>query len=321
MESQAFSHLLAQLSQLSIKQRSLVQRALHEPEQRGVLDEALPDLRECPHCGAEVAQLAAWGWSRGLRRYRCRECHRTCNALTATPLAHLRKADCWSAYAQALIDGLSVRRAARRCGISKNTAFLWRHRFLQAVASHRDTRETGIVEADETFFLESFKGQRRLPRPARKRGGRGATRGNGKDQIPVMVVRDREGHTADFKLARLNASHVQDALLPLIDRESVLCTDGGAVYAAFARKFGITHQIVHPKPGKRVRDGAFHIQNVNAYHSRLKNWIARFHGVATKYLANYLGWRRMLERYQQAIQPAYCLHEAVGRPMQQLIGT
>ena len=36
MESQAFSHWLAQLSQLSIKQRSLVQRALHEPVPRGV---------------------------------------------------------------------------------------------------------------------------------------------------------------------------------------------------------------------------------------------------------------------------------------------
>jgi hypothetical protein len=101
----------------------------------------------------------------------------------------------------------------------------------------------------------------------------------------------------------------------------VLCTDGAAAYAAFARKFSIIHQIVHPKPGKRVRDGAFHIQNVNAYHSRLKNRIARFHGVTTKYLANYLGWRRMFERYQQAIQSAYSLHEAVGRPMQQLIGT
>ena len=237
MESQAFSHWLAQLSQLSIKQRSLVQRALHEPVPRGVLEGALPDLRACPRCGADAAQLAAWGWSRGLRRYRCRACHRTCNALTATPLAHLRKADCWSAYAEALINGLSVRQAARYCGICKNTAFLWRHRFLEAVAGHRDVRENGIVEADETFFLESFKGQRRLPRPARRRGG------------------------------------------------------------------------------------AFHIQNVNAYHSRLKNWMARFHGVATKYLVNYLGWRRMLERYKHIIRPAHCLQEAVGRPLQQLIGT
>lgn len=28
---------------------------------------------------------------------------------------------------------------------------------------------------------------------------------------------------------------------------------------------------------------------VNACHSRLKNWMARFHGVATKYLVNYRG--------------------------------
>jgi hypothetical protein len=37
--------------------------------------------------------------------------------------------------------------------------------------------------------------------------------------------------------------------------------------------------------------GAVHIQNVNAYHSRFKNWLHHFNGVATKYLENYLGWR------------------------------
>jgi hypothetical protein len=53
---------------------------------------------------------------------------------------------------------------------------------------------------------------------------------------------------------------------------------------------------VYARPGLRDRKAAFHIQNVNAYHSRLKVWIVRFHGIATKYLVNYLGWRRMLER-------------------------
>jgi hypothetical protein len=37
------------------------------------------------------------------------------------------------------------------------------------MASHQAAREGGIVEVDETFFLESFKGQRGLPRPARHR--------------------------------------------------------------------------------------------------------------------------------------------------------
>ncbi|MDP3815185.1 MAG: IS1595 family transposase, partial [Pseudomonas sp.] len=73
--------------------------------------------------------------------------------------------------------------------------------------------------------------------------------------------------------------------------------------------------------GQRVLQGAFHIQNVNAYHSRLKNWMTRFHGVATRYLPNYLGWRRMLESYQQRIHPDYCIQEAMGRTMQHIIGT
>lgn len=62
-------------------------------------------------------------------------------------------------YAEfALIDGLTVHQAAICCWISKNTAFLWRHRFLRAMAQHQETREDGLVEVDETFFLESFKG-------------------------------------------------------------------------------------------------------------------------------------------------------------------
>ncbi|MDM5095592.1 IS1595 family transposase, partial [Aeromonas rivipollensis] len=125
------------------------------------------------------------------RRYRCKQCLRTSSVLTKTPLARLRKAQCWEDYAQALIDGLTVRQAAVRCGVCKNTAFLWRHRFLKAMASHQAVREEGIVEVDETFFLESFKGQRGLPRPARHRGGKGRTRGTGSDYIPVMVVQDR----------------------------------------------------------------------------------------------------------------------------------
>lgn len=320
MDTQAFHHWLAQLSQLSTQQKSTLDQALQNPPATEVLD-CLPALQGCPHCQTSAKQLAPWGWSRGLRRYRCRSCRRTCTALSTTGLARLHYPARWKDYAQALIDGLSVRKAAKACGISKNTAFLWRHRFLAAAAKHRATHEAGIVEVDETFFLESFKGQRRLPRPSRKRGGVSVTRGTGKDQIPVMVVRDREGHTADFKLTRLDANHVREALMSLIDQESVLCSDGAAVYASFARTQGITHQVVHARPGQRVRQGAFHIQNVNAYHSRLKNWMARFHGVATRYLPNYLGWRRMLERYQQSIQPDHCIQEAVGRTMQHAIGT
>jgi hypothetical protein len=65
--------------------------------------------------------------------------------------------------------------------------------------------------------------------------------------------------------------------------------------------------------GIRVVDHAFHIQNANVYHSRLKGWMARFHGVATKYLPNYLGWRRCLERFSATLTPLVMLSLAIGR--------
>ncbi|MFM5136868.1 IS1595 family transposase, partial [Aeromonas rivipollensis] len=232
MDTQAFQHLLSLFPQLTLRQRRLAQHELTSPHPITSLATQLPPCQCCPHCQAEAAQLAPWGWSRGLRRYRCKQCLRTSSVLTKTPLARLRKAQCWEDYAQALIDGLTVRQAAVRCGVCKNTAFLWRHRFLTAMASHQAAREGGIVEVDETFFLESFKGQRGLPRPARHRGGKGRTRGTGSDYIPVMVVQDRAGHHADFQLEKMNAETVIAVLTPLVSSDAVLCSDGAGVYAS-----------------------------------------------------------------------------------------
>ncbi|SDA85448.1 ISXO2-like transposase domain-containing protein [Janthinobacterium sp. 551a] len=74
----------------------------------------------------------------------------------------------------------------------------------------------------------------------------------------------------------------------------MLVTDGHAAYRAFAKEAGISHQAVNLRAGIRVQ-GAAHVQNVNAYHSRLRAWLRPFHGVATRYLPNYLGWRWILD--------------------------
>lgn len=320
MVNSDFVQLLRQLELLTKGQRAQVRSALDEAGHKPVssIASVLPTPNACPHCHAPPEQLRPWGFSHGLARLRCRACHKTSNVLTGTPLAHLRKREQWTLCAQALIEGVSVREVAQRCGVDKNTAFLWRHRFLKTASAHRAEHESGIVEADETFFLESFKGQRKLHRPARKRGGVGAKW----EQIAVLVVRDRSGQTADFRMERLDARHITAVLQPLIDKDAILCTDGARVYQTFARLTGITHRPINVQQGIRVVDGAFHIQNVNAYDSRLKGWMQRFHGVATKYLESYLGWRRMLERYRKSISPTDCLREALGRfQLQQLIQT
>ena len=61
------------------------------------------------------------------------------------------------------------------------------------------------------------------------------------------------------------------------------------------------HQGLNTKYKEHVRQQVFHIRHVNAYHSQLKQWIDKFRGVATKYLANYLAWHRF--QYQQPVKP------------------
>ncbi len=96
-----------------------------------------------------------------------------------------------------MIDGLSLRKAARKCGIDTTTSFRWRHRFLHGLRDKKDRSLKGIVEADETFFLESFKGSRNLGRTARKRGGKAAKRGLSAEPVPVLIARDRHGEMTD----------------------------------------------------------------------------------------------------------------------------
>lgn len=307
MQAREFKDWISAIPRLDPEQRKQLETKLHAPHE--VLEDALAMPRQCPRC--EAASLRPWGSSHGLPRYRCKNCRRTCNALTGTPLARLRHREQWSQYAESMTQSMVVRKAAKLCGVDKNTSFRWRHRFLRLIADHRAAHVSGIVEADETFFLRSFKGQRDLPRPARKRGGKAKSKGMSDDLVPVVVVRDRSAQHADFQLEKLDGAHLSQVLKPLINPDAVLCTDSAAVYHGFARAEGITHRRSNLRQ-KRRTDGAFHIQNVNAYHSRLKGWLHPFHGVATKYLANYLGWRRLLERYGDDINPLILLKESLG---------
>ncbi|RAR60992.1 hypothetical protein BCL93_106198 [Onishia taeanensis] len=70
MDAHAFQHWLGQLTQLNTRQKNLLRCQLQKRPQQDALHDTLPTLQACPHCAAGAAQLAPWGWSRGLRRYR-----------------------------------------------------------------------------------------------------------------------------------------------------------------------------------------------------------------------------------------------------------
>ncbi|MBE2202670.1 MAG: IS1 family transposase [Anaerolinea sp.] len=71
------------------------------------------------------------------------------------------------------------------------------------------------------------------------------------------------------------------------------CQECGKTFSALAgaaRQPGVERRAV-TCPGIRV-DGAWHVQKVNAYHSRLKGWAYRFRGVTSCCL----GWFHALDR-------------------------
>ena len=175
MDTNRFFELLRSFTQLTSLQLERAQEHLRYHMQQDLLLQVLTErqtaLPVCPHCYAQ--KVIHWGQSRGLLRYRCKECGKTFNQLHGAALARLRHKEKWAHYANCLSEGMSLRRAAHECHVDLKTSFRWRHRFLQYALTTNASKLSGIVEADEVFTPESFKGSRTLTRPPRKHGGDG----------------------------------------------------------------------------------------------------------------------------------------------------
>ena len=297
MERGDFQAWLAEADALSARQREEAARVLAEPASLTavleLLEARIGETRRCPHCRAEEAVIR--GRSNGLRRYGCKGCGRTFNALTGTPLARLRKKELWAAFAAGLSDGDTVKGAAARCGVADTTSFRWRHRFLAAVKTG-SIKLKGIVEADETYVLTSRKGARKLGRKPRKRGGVAKKRGLSKEQVPILVAADRSGTTVTRVLPETTAATIKIHFEAVIEPDALLVTDAAPFFPPCARSLGVTHESLDHKAGERRR-GDLHINTVNSRHERLKTFLRSRRGVATRYLDSYLAW------YHLAILP------------------
>jgi len=288
--------------------RAWIASIAHPAECIALIEQAAAG-RACPHCGC--VRKHRCGQASGMQRFRCLGCRRSHNALTATPLARLRKKECWLPYLQCILESRTVRDAARTVGVDRTTSFRWRHRFVPGAMRERPTMLAAIVEVDETYRLESQKGSRSLTRRPRKRGGVAKRRGINREHDCLLVARDRNGQTLDFHTGRgqVTAAQLRHCLAPVLAAAVLLISDGAVAYRHFAAAIGVTHEWVNVKAGERSR-GAIHIQNVNSWHSRFKSWLVRFRGVASRYLINYSGWQRMLDA-RRLTTPALLLCAAV----------
>ena len=247
----------------------------------------------CPHCKSN--KIVKNGFRNSIQRFICKDCNKSFTVRTNTITEHSKKSfETWSKFIECMMNSFTVRRSAEICGINKDTAFIWRHKVLDALQNMQNSVElNGVVEADETFFALSFKGNHKksttftMPRKAHKRGKDIHTRGLSHEQVCVPCAVNCNGLSIAkiTNLGRVGAKDIHHAFDNRIEPNSILCTDAIACYNDLVRTEKL--ELIQLKTGKS-KLGIYHIQHINSYHSMLKNFMIRFHGVATKYLNNYL---------------------------------
>jgi hypothetical protein len=237
------------------------------------------------------------GWQDGLQCYKCKACFKRFNRLTNTPLARLRHRDKWRQAVESIERKETLSQMQENLHVCRDTAHRWRHRLLKVLSLKGNPSLSGIVEADETYIRTSNKGQKQaLGRKARKRGGKSSQKGLALEEYScVWIARDRNRQIAHHVSMHRDAAILKGFLKPLLQPGSILCSDGKKGYAKFCRNNdGIQHVVLNQSKSERVKEGTYHIQNANNYHSRLKGWLVSFNGVSSKYLPSYLEWFRYL---------------------------
>ncbi|OZT11059.1 IS1595 family transposase [Priestia aryabhattai] len=274
------------------------------PEPKNDISKMVGEVREtrfsnglaCIQCGSMSVKRN--GKYRSRQRYLCKDCGKSFNDMTGSPLSGTKYPHKWLEYYKIMIEWLSLPKIAKELDIHISTAFYWRHKILNAIRSLGHNTLQGIVESDETFFLESDKGKKHIHhRKPRKRGGVAKKRGISKEQICVVVAHDRNGQilSQTAGTGRITAVELDLVLGKHIDTSALLCTDTATNYKKFATMKKLQHEAINVSKKQYKNKGIYHIQHVNGYHKRLKKWMDRFQGVATKYLDNYLFWHRYLE--------------------------
>lgn len=256
----------------------------------------------CPHC--KSSKIRGNGKLKGVQRYFCNNCNKNFSETTGKFWFSLKKKEDINKYLYCLLSGYSIRKSAKYTNITIQTSFNWRHKLLKSFSVISPDAFKGIVESDDMFFLHSEKGNRNLKREPRKRGVRAKKRGISKEQVAVIATCDRSGNK-DFRvttLGRVSKKDIDRAMENRLEKADVLCTDSHRSYTYYAKSKDIKHKKFNASKGQRKVDEIYHVQNVNNMDKRLRSFMDKFNGVATKYLQNYLNWFLVLEKLKNSTQ-------------------
>ena len=255
------------------------------------LNQELADIKPdgCPYCGDVDAVLIRKGVQRGKQRFQCKSCgHKFTYDTKQLTSNSQQPLESWVVVLENTLALESLDATAKRIDVCHSTAFHMRHKLMVYIEEAMMASEPlgALIEADETYVLESQKGTRVTNRKPRKHGEGAQKRGLSNEQLCVCVATDRENHVIArcVNRAKPSSENLVDALAAHIAEKSLLLCDGATSYNYLAEKTNCEKlSLISYESYNKVH----HLNTVNGLHSHFKEMLRRFRGVATKYLNRY----------------------------------
>jgi transposase-like protein len=243
--------------------------------------------------------LFAWRWPRGFvcpecghtgycvlqsrRLFQCDECARQTSVTAGTVFAGSKLTlDVWF-LAMHLItqakNGISSLELSRQIGVSQNSAWLMKHKLMQAMLERENARQlTGLVQLDDAYWGGRARGSKR---------GRGA---RGKTPFVAAVQTDEQGHPRRMSLNRVKGFRTKEIARwsrARLSAATAVCSDGLACFKA-VREAGCDHAPVVICGPDIVRNRS-KLNWVDTMLGNVKNAIrGTYHAIRPKHLPRYL---------------------------------
>ena len=278
--------MLKQLSEYQLKQIS--QAAMRFLALNQELAEIEPDI--CPCCGDHNAVFIRKGIQGGKQRFQCKSCGKkfTYDSKQLTSHSH-QSMESWVVVLEDTLSLASLDSTAEKIGVCHSTAFHMRHKllvYIEEVVTNSAPLEA-LIEADETYMIESQKGTKVTHRKPRRHGEPSGKRGLSNEQMCICVAADRNHHVIArcVNRAKPGSEDIMNALGDHIAEKSVLIFDGITSYNYLAEQKECEKVSL---VGHESYNKVFHLNTVNSLHSRFKEMMRKLRGVATKYLNRYV---------------------------------
>lgn len=258
----------------------------------------------CPHC--KSTDIVKYGKSCNKQRYYCKACNKFFSENSQTMLEGSQiDTALWLRLIDLVVKGnATLEEIASLCHLRIQTVFFTKLRIAYAIELlNAEIQLSNVIQADELEYSYNAKGQKFdfINRKPRKRGGCNTLKNRNENSICIVVAVEKElvedrtrivSKIAGF--GKASKKRIFNALEKKIspNDSTILVTDGSKAYSLLAEQKGIEwKRIITQKKGKKRvpgKDGIYNIQVVNAYHSKLRNYLNKSRGISTKYLPAHL---------------------------------